>query len=139
MTTNETVPPAPHGLDEAGRKLWEDMTTVYELAPGELRILHDACSEADLIAALEADWVRQGRPMETRGSRNQLVAHPAIAELRQHRLTMRSLLTALKLPRLDEDEDAPNGVLVDMTRPMTRTESARKAAKAKWDRYYNHG
>lgn len=112
-------PPAPRGLGTAGRKLWRDIagSGAYELRPDELRILEDACREADLIDDLII--ARKGEPSLIRGSHGGTVINPIITELRQHRATLNSLLKFLSLP----DESAGES---------PRSVSARKAAQARW-------
>lgn len=119
-----TNPPA--GLDLDGTALWESVTADYELLPHELRLLEDACREADLIARMDADWIERGRPMITRGSMGQEVAHPMLGEIRQHRTTLRLLLASLRLP--DPTEETAELI------PMTRSQAATKAASARWGR-----
>lgn len=55
---------------------------------------------------MEAAWIAAGRPTETYGSKGQLVPHLYISESRQHFSTSTRLLTSLKLPTLDEEDDA---------------------------------
>ena len=116
----------PAGLGTGGRKLWREITGAYDLRADELRVLEDACREADLIAILNdgmADDVRVGRLM-VRGSQGQDVINPIISELRQHRGTLASLLRQLKLP--DQDAEAsPAGVV---------STAAREVANARWQR-----
>jgi hypothetical protein len=81
--------------------------------------LEDAAREADLIAVLATDFA--GEPLTVGGSRGQVVVHPLIPELRQHRTTLAGLLRALKLP----DEDAHAG---------ERRAQMRTVANARWSR-----
>ena len=134
------IPPVPPAdLGDAGRELWESVTreyTVngtpvhYELNGGEIRILKDACMQADLTEYMHRDWVAAGMPTTTKGSRGQDVAHPYIQEIRQHRSETANLLKSLKLPVLEEvktSEKSSDG-------KMSRSEAGRKAAAARWDR-----
>jgi hypothetical protein len=88
--------PAPKGLRESGKKLWRETTKTYELRQDELEALKAACGEADLIQRMED--ALEDEPLTVKGSQGQLVAHPLVQELRQHRSTMASLLRGLKLP-----------------------------------------
>lgn len=117
------VPRCPAGLGKAGKELWKSIAGdgKWEFRPDELRVLADACGEADLIAMLESGLV--GQPLLVRGSQGQDVIHPVISELRQHRSTLRALLGALKLS--DDAEDVSSGV---------RSSAARAAANARWSR-----
>lgn len=115
----------PEGLDTAGTDLWESVTGEYDLLPHELRLLEDACREADLISLMDRAWNEHGRPMISRGSMGQEVAHPLLGEIRQHRTTLRLLLASLRLPDPAEEQTAP---LI----PMTRSQAATKAAGVRW-------
>ena len=94
----------PTGLGPEGTKLWTSITDYYDLSPGEYRLLFDACQEADLIEAMTANWEANGSPLTAKGSQGQVVAHPAIQELRQHRNTLRGLIAAMKLPHPEDEQ-----------------------------------
>lgn len=87
---------APRNLNAAGQRLWNETVKVYELRADELETLKAACMEADLIVRME-DALKD-EPLTVTGSMGQLVAHPLVQELRQHRTTMAGLLRGLKLP-----------------------------------------
>jgi len=110
---------APRNLSAAGRKLWTTITTQYELRADELRVLEDACREADLIDVLNAE--AKGADLVVQGSTGQPVINPLISELRQHRSTLAALFRQLKLP--DETDTA-----------ASRSSQAREAANARWSR-----
>lgn len=42
----------PTGLGDGGRELWRSIVSKFELRPDELRVLHDACLEAELVDRL---------------------------------------------------------------------------------------
>lgn len=109
---------APTKLGPAGGKLWRSITGSYELRPDELRVLEDACREADLIDRLE-DALSTAE-LIVHGSQGQPVSNPLVQEVRQHRATFAALLGRLKLP--DEEAQA------------SRSASARAAANARWRR-----
>lgn len=96
--------PVPAGV--VGEALWIDVVSKYDLRPDELVTLEDVCRLSDMIAALDAAWVEQGRPLTTKGSMGQLVTHPAISEIKGHRMARNSLWKQLKLP--DENGVKPN-------------------------------
>jgi hypothetical protein len=98
--------PAPDGLASAGRGLWSGVVGKYDLRPDELVTLEDICRITDMIAALDAAWAEQGRPLTTKGSMGQLVTHPLISEIRSHRMARNTLSKQLKLP--DESGERPN-------------------------------
>lgn len=112
----------PPNLGEYGRELWSSIVPTYDLRPDELRVLADACREADIIHRLEEAQLEE--PLTTTGSMGQKVISPFISELRQHRTVMASLLKSLKLP------DTPAGA-AQKTRHTS--EQARAAARARWD------
>lgn len=111
--------PTPRNLSTAGRKLWTEITSNYQLRADELRILEDACRESDLIDTLNA--ATADAELVVQGSTGQPVINPLISELRQHRSTLAALLRQLKLP--DESDTAEN-----------RSTAARAAANARWSR-----
>lgn len=114
---------APRGLKAAGRKLWAATTEKYELREDELVVLKDACAEADLIGRMEK--ALESEPLTVSGSQGQLVAHPLVQELRQHRATVAMLLGKLKLP----DDAGESG----------NTNQQRDAAKTRWAAAYGKG
>jgi hypothetical protein len=111
--------PTPKLLQAAGRKLFRAVADKYTLRPDELRVLEDACREADLIDQIAAGLV--GEPLYMTGSMGQKVANPLFAEVRQHRATFASLMRQLALPDETSEESA-------------RSTGARKAANARWNK-----
>jgi hypothetical protein len=99
--------------------MWSDVTGSYDLRSDELRVLEDACREADLIDDLTSELV--GADRIVRGSQGQPVINPLISEVRQHRATLAALLRQLKLP--DESDTAE-----------ARSTAARAAVNARWAR-----
>ena len=121
MTADATRPPLkprPTRLKAAGRKVWDTHTARYDFRPDELRLLEEACREADLVARLDAA-LRDGELL-VRGSMGQPAINPLVSEVRQHRMTEKALLGALNLP--DEDGRAQ----------ASRSSKARDAAAARW-------
>lgn len=106
---------APRGMGAAGKKLWKATTERYELRQDELEVLRAVCAEADLIARMEE--ALEGESLTVEGSMGQLVAHPLVTELRQHRATMATLLRGMKLP--DDDGAAVSN-------------QQREAAQSRW-------
>ena len=114
-------PKIPTRLGTAGKGLWKQIGGVYELRPDELRILEDACREADIVDRLEAELV--DAPLMVKGSMGQLVASPLVSEVRQHRTVLAGLLKALKLP-----DDAAGAA----QKTQYVSDQARAAARARW-------
>lgn len=127
-----TPPAAPPGLEKAGIALWDSIVRDFELHGAELRILFDACAEADLISDMEKEWKRLGKPMTSRGSRMQDVSHPIVSELRQHRAVLRGLIAGLKLPAVVDDEPTSTELVVK----LTPQEYGRMGAEKRWGRRY---
>jgi len=86
----------PADLGERGQALWDSVTSAYSLRPDELAILADAAHECDVIERLKAEFAT--RDLITTGSMGQDVAAPHVSEIRQHRATLSTLLTKLRLP-----------------------------------------
>lgn len=112
---------APAGLSPGSKRLWVTVTKTYDLRVDELRVLEDACREADLIDRIEAELSSPDHKLVVHGSMGQPVSSPLVQEVRQHRATLKSLFASLKLPD-DASSDAAG----------ERSEGARKAAMARW-------
>lgn len=107
----------PTSLGDAGKALFTSIASKWELRPDELRVLADACAEADLVDDLAL--AMDGQPKLVTGSQGQQVINPLISEQRQHRMALASLLKQLRLP--DEADTAE-----------ARSTAARNAANARW-------
>lgn len=112
--------PAPTKLGVKAKRIWSEITSVYELRTDELRVLEDACREIDLVERLEDEF--RDAPTMVKGSMGQMVASPMLQELRQHRAVVARLLKQLNLP----DEDGRG--------QQSTSDLARKAANARWSR-----
>jgi hypothetical protein len=115
------APEPPANLGLAGAALWASIVPAYELRADEVRLLHDACRQADIVQRLEDELADS--PLMVKGSQGQLVASPLVSEVRQHRTVLAALLKALKLP------DTPAGTKQKSART---SEQARAAARARW-------
>lgn len=114
--------PAPAGLSKRANKRWNEVVTRWDLRPDELRVLEDACWEMDIVDSLEALVASEG--LTATGSMGQVVIHPAVQEVRQHRSILASLLRSLKLP---DDAAKP----AEETKGE-RSSAARAAARSRW-------
>lgn len=115
-----TKPKTPTGLGPRGARFWRATVADYELSPGELHLLAEACRTLDTLDAL-ADVLAVDGPTTT-GAAGHVVVHPCVSEARQQRLTLHRLLAALALPD-DEGATVPTG---HQLRAVT-------ANRARWD------
>ncbi len=100
---------APSGLGAAGKAVWravlDDLTAAgngsetWELDGRELLILEAAARQADLNRELEQALARDGVMIE--GSQGQARMNAAATEVRQGRVAVEKLLSALALPSED--------------------------------------
>ncbi len=111
----------PDGLSDRGSQLWAAITGTYALRPDELRALEDACFTADVVDRLQR--ALRKAPMTVKGPYGGMQAHPLLAELRQSRALVASLLGKLGLKDVAADSEA-----------LTRSLRARRAAHARWSR-----
>lgn len=114
----------PHGLGKAGSKLWDDIVADYSLNPDRVRMLYDACLEADIVDRVQAEL--NTSPLQVEGSMGQLVPSPLLSEIRQHRANLQSLLKALSLPLTSVQAEA-----VKKKKSDDGLQSARKQWKEK--------
>lgn len=114
----------PAVLGPEAARFWRELTRKYTFRPDERRILEDACSEIDLIDDMAA--AAKGAERIVKGSMGQPVINPLISELRQHRITLASLLRQLQLPE-EVSGAVPGGAV--------RSVKARKAAQARWGKW----
>lgn len=113
-------PAAPRELDPAAMQFRADVLSRYELTVAELRILDEITCEIDLIERMQLE-LSSGGELTAYGSMGQLVAHPIVQEIRQHRSTLDKLIKSLALPEEDPASAA-----------ATRSESARDRARKRW-------
>lgn len=88
----------PENLASAGRSLWADVVSAYDLRPDELRVLAAACGAEDMAAAFESAWFADDCPLTTKGSMGQLVEHPLIGSIDKQRKAKAAFLKQLRLP-----------------------------------------
>ena len=115
-------------LDEefgpAGTRLVENITSVFDFdeEPNKAALLARAARTADTIAALEAEAATQ--PLTAKGSMNQAVINPLVAEARAQTSLLDKLLKSLQLPDTDEATAA---------KAEQRQRRAKKAAQTRWN------
>jgi hypothetical protein len=96
-------PRAPRGIGPRGSALWRELHDQFDFTadPHRLVLAEDACRTVDLIDRLQA-VVDDAADLRVRGSQGQWVGMPELAELRQYRSLLASLLKALALPDTEE-------------------------------------
>lgn len=97
----------------------------YELDADSEVLLTTILDTMDVIHRLSVE--QENLPFIAKGSMGQSVIAPLVAEMRQQRALLAQLLKALGLPETAEEDDA------DIV-PLDRSERARKAARARWDK-----
>ena len=89
-------PPEPPGdLQASGCALWVAVVAEWDLDTHELQLLHETARTVDLCDRLQVVLDDEGAMSE---SSQGVRVHPAAVELRQQRITLARLLTALNLP-----------------------------------------
>ena len=117
---------APRGLSEKALRVWRGVTDGFTLREDEYELLESACREIDLIDSIQKAIDRDGLMLT--GSMGQPVAHPLLAELRQHRNVLRGMFAALKIP---------DGAVGDAAAEAGKVSSAaRAAAQSRWSQSY---
>lgn len=116
MTTRK---PPPRDLGTRGRAFWRRTVADYDLSDTEQELLRESCRLMDECESLRASVDEQGTTVL--GSAGQVVVHPAVAQLRQHRLALGKLLSQLALPDLD-----------GASLPSPMQARGKKAAQARW-------
>jgi hypothetical protein len=111
-------PRPPEGLGRAGRRLWRSVLGAYDLSPGELELLRQACRTVDLLERIDDQLSRED--LTVAGSRGQQRNHPLLLASTEQRRTLDGLLNALSLPFPYEVEG------------RRRSPSAVAAAQARW-------
>jgi len=119
MSTPSKAPAVPHRLGARGRAFWRQAVAGYELSDTERELLAECCRLLDECEALRAAVDADGATVP--GSSGQPRVHPALGELRQHRLALGKLLAQLALPDVDES-----------TLPSPVQVRGRRGAAARW-------
>lgn len=99
MTTTRK-PPAPADLSVRGRKFWRTTVATFDLSDVESELLVECARLLDECESLRNAVDKDG--VTVAGSTGQTRVHPALGELRQHRLALSRLLAQLSLPDVDE-------------------------------------
>jgi hypothetical protein len=99
--TGSDRPSAPAGLKAGGRAFWRATTAQFELNDHEMVIMKEMCCTIDLLDGLQAVVDAEGVVLPWGDG---IRAHPALPELRQHRIALARLLVALGIAGEEEDQ-----------------------------------
>lgn len=124
---------APPTLGPRAATFWAKVQADFELSDVEHELLVEACRLLDECERLN-DALTEGG-LVVAGSTGQPRVHPALTELRQHRLALGRLMAQLDLP--DEDTAAgarttPVEIPAPTSLPTPRQAASRKANRARW-------
>lgn len=112
---------AEPSLAVRGRTFWRSTVASFELSDVELELLRECCRLLDECESLGTAVDTEG--ITVVGSTGQTRVHPALGELRQHRLALGKLLAQLSLPDVDDES------LLSPTQAR-----GRRAAQSRWGR-----
>lgn len=128
--TTPRKPAPPKDLAARGRAFWRQTLAIFDLSEVEMQLLRECCRLLDECESLREAVNRDGTTVT--GSTGQVRVHPALGELRQHRLALGRLLAQMALPDVD-----------DTTLKTPTQARARKAAQTRWaahnERRQSHG
>lgn len=94
-------PRKPMSLKGSGARLWETITTEYELETSELAVLTEVCLTKTRIQQLDKIVDAEGLVIDSPQGKK---VHPAAVESRQLRLLFNQLSRTLKFPGLELDK-----------------------------------
>ncbi len=117
MTTRK--PATPADLGARGRKFWRTTVAMFDLSDVEFELLVECARLLDECESLRNAVDQDG--VTVTGSTGQPRVHPALGELRQHRLALGKLLAQLALPDV-----------ADETLGTPAQARAKKASQARW-------
>lgn len=108
----------PSGLGDRASAFWRVIVAEFDLSDAEVELLTEAAWMLTEIDSLRAALERDG--VTVAGSAGQRRVHPAVGEIRQHRLALARLVKVLDLP-LEEVESE-----------SWESKNARQAANTRW-------
>lgn len=98
--STDRKPAPPRDLGVRGKAFWRHTMKIYELSEVEMELLRECCRLLDECESLRNSVDQEGTTVK--GSTGQIRVHPALGELRAHRLALGKLLAQLDLPDVDE-------------------------------------
>lgn len=118
-----TPPKPPAGLRPGSRSFWTRTVADYDLNPGELVLLGEACRLVDDLAKLRGAMAKA--PVTTEGSTGQVRVHPIYAAIANHSRVLAEHVHRLGIPEPAADEQ---GQLFG----INASTSARDLAHKRW-------
>lgn len=94
-------PTPPVGSSDKATALWYAILNDYELSLTEMLLLEQLANTQTALDEVETAWRYDGAETTALGSTGQVVVEPRIAEMRQLRNQVATLVKALALPMLD--------------------------------------
>ncbi len=119
------APVVPHGLGDAGVKLWRAVRSEWTLRPDEEALLVAACRTIDELAKLEATLAEASPTVQ--GSRGQTRANPLVSAVREHRRVLRELLGSLGLAEAD-------AIAGEGRSDLARSHAGRQLVRQRWSK-----
>ncbi len=109
--TASRIPKAPEGAGPAGKRLWRQTMTRFELEEHETVLLTAMVRQTDRLTELEALIAAEGLTVEGHGTTKM---HPAVIEARNTAIAVARIAAALRLPAGEEQDD-------DLSQPQRRS------------------
>jgi hypothetical protein len=106
-----------------GQEFYDHCISEYDLTETEKALLLECCRTLDDLEALAEVLERDG--VTVKGSTGQTRTHPALGEIRQHRLALGKLLSLLELP------DPEGETLPSYVQAQARA-AGRRGANSRW-------
>lgn len=122
----DAKPKPPAGLSPGSRSFWTRTVADYDLNPGELVLLGEACRLVDDLAKLRRAMAKA--PTVTEGSTGQVRVHPIYAAIANHSRVLAETVHRLGIPEPAADEQ---GQLFGLPDSST---AARDLAHKRWSR-----
>jgi hypothetical protein len=120
----KTTPRKPSLFNTRGQAFYDYATADFDLTESEQQILFEVCRTLDELADLAQVIERDG--VTVTGSTGQTRTHPALNDVRQHRLALGRLISLLELPDLD-------GETLPTFQQAQARNAGRKGAQKRWN------
>ena len=135
MAVDDPPPRPPVGVGKRARELWLSIMGRYRMRPDQVELVVELVCAVDEIDRLRRALRKDG--LMVTGSKGQLVAHPALAQITARRATVARLSAQLRIPdpkpkREQEQDRRRTG---STGRHPATVGKARKAAESRWRRH----